>query len=321
MKIMTILGTRPEIIRLSLVIKKLDAVCDHVLVHTGQNYDRNLSDIFFEQLNVRSPDYYFAASGSFSKQLSKILIESEKIFLKEKPNRLLILGDTNSSLCAIVAKRMGIPVYHLEAGNRCYDDRVPEEVNRRIIDHCSDVLMPYTQNSKENLLNEGIPGKRIHVIGNPILEVLNHYSPQINNSKILEHLKLKPKKYMLMTLHRAENVDIDERLGKFVEALNQIYSKYRLPIIWSVHPRTHEKLKKNCIKLAKEIITHESFGLFDFIKLEKNTRIVLTDSGTVHRRNAVYSRYRMSLYVTLPRGQRPWMLEVTSFLGCNLNQS
>src|SRR5437667_3091723 len=185
---MTILGTRPEVIRLSRIIPKLDAVCDQVLVHTGQNYDQNLNEIFFRQLGVRAPDHHLGSVGSFVEQSGRILAKSERVMLAEKPDKFLVLGDTNSSLAAIMAKRLGIPVYHMEAGNRCYDDRVPEEVNRRIIDHSSDVLMPYTERSRQNLLREGIDGQRIFVTGNPILEVLEYYTEQINASDI--HAKL-----------------------------------------------------------------------------------------------------------------------------------
>ena len=184
MKILTILGTRPEIIRLSRVIEKLDGLCDQALVHTGQNYDHNLNEVFFKELGVRDPDHYLGAKGSFGEQIGIILSEIEKVLLEEKPDRFLVLGDTNSSLAAIIAKRMGIPVYHMEAGNRCYDDRVPEEVNRRLIDHSSDVLLPYTERSRENLIREGIEGERIHVTGNPIYEVINYYDEQIEKSDV-----------------------------------------------------------------------------------------------------------------------------------------
>ncbi|MDO8715789.1 MAG: UDP-N-acetylglucosamine 2-epimerase, partial [Dehalococcoidales bacterium] len=195
MKVMTILGTRPEIIRLSRIIEKLDAVCEQVLVHTGQNYDYTLDKIFFKQLGVREPDHYLGARGSFGEQIGTILAQSERIMLAEKPDRFLVLGDTNSSLAAIMAKRLAIPVYHMEAGNRCYDDRVPEEVNRRIIDHSSDVLLPYTERSRANLIREGIPGERIYVTGNPINEVIQHYDRKISRSKVLASLKLTAGQY------------------------------------------------------------------------------------------------------------------------------
>ncbi len=198
MKILTVLGTRPEIIRLSRVIARLDRLCQQVLMHTGQNYDVNLNDIFFRELDVRQPDHYLSVQGdTFGEQIGKILAGAEQIIMTEKPDRVLILGDTNSSLIAIIAKRMGIPVYHMEAGNRCYDDRVPEEVNRRIIDHCSDILMPYTERSRDNLLREGIESRRIYVTGNPIYEVIKYYSEQIATSKVLKNLSIKEREYFL----------------------------------------------------------------------------------------------------------------------------
>ena len=283
MKIITILGTRPEIIRLSLIIKKLDQLCDHVLVHTGQNFDPTVSDIFFEELEVRKPDHCFGAKGTtFGEQVGIIIHSAEQVLLKEKPDRLLILGDTNSALSAIAAKRLGIPVYHMEAGNRCYDDRVPEEVNRRIIDHCSDILMPYTERSRMNLLREGIACERIFVTGNPILEVLNHYDAQIEASSKLAQLNLKPKNFFLVTLHRAENVDGLERLSKFLEGLDRLGREYQVPVICSLHPRTKSKIAKHKLDMnLGNIKPIEPLGLFDFVRLEKNALCVLSDSGTV----------------------------------------
>src|SRR5687768_11344580 len=219
MKVMTVLGTRPEIIRLSRLIPKLDAVCEHVLVHTGQNFDPSLSDVFFTDLGVRAPDRSLGVRAeSFGEQAGQILAGVERAIREERPDRLLILGDTNSGLSAVVAKRLGVPVFHIEAGNRCYDDRVPEEVNRRLIDHSSDVLMPYTERSRANLLREGIPGDRILVIGNPIYQVLGYYAPQIDASNILADLDLAPGGYFLATLHRAENVDRPERLAAYLDS-------------------------------------------------------------------------------------------------------
>jgi len=286
LKVLTVLGTRPEIIRLSRVIEKLDGCADHVLVHTGQNYDKNLDDIFFKQLSVRKPDYYLGAKGSFAEQVGIILKGMENALIEEKPDKVLALGDTNSALSVLVAKRMGIPVYHMEAGNRCYDDRVPEEVNRRIIDHSSDVLMPYTERSRINLLREGIPGERIFVTGNPIKEVLDHYEKKIDSSKIIQNLGLKNGNYFLATLHRAENVDVPERLDNFVKAFNTVAAIYKVPIIWSVHPHTRKRLQKR--KLDKRIMAIEPLGLFDFVKLEKNAMCVLTDSGTVQEECCIY---------------------------------
>lgn len=289
MKVLTILGTRPELIRLSLIVKKLDGLCDQVIVHTGQNYDANLNDVFFEQLGIRQPDYYLGATGTFAEQIGKILTELEKVVAKEKPDRFLVLGDTNSSVGAIVMKRLGVPVYHMEAGNRCYDDRVPEEVNRRIIDHSSDILLPYTERSRANLIREGIEGNRIYVTGNPINEVLNHFMPQIDASSILTDLSIEAKKYFLVTLHREENVDVESRLRNFVKALNQLNETYQMPVIWSVHPRTRKRLEAMTdLAINEQVKVMEPFGLFEFVHLEKNAYCVLSDSGTVQEECAIF---------------------------------
>jgi UDP-N-acetylglucosamine 2-epimerase (non-hydrolysing) len=283
MKIMTILGTRPEIIRLCLVIAKLDRLCRHVLVHTGQNFDPGLSDIFFEQLNVRKPDHFLGVRGTgFGEQIGQIIAQAEKVLLDEKPDRLLLLGDTNSALTAIVAKRMGIPVYHMEAGNRCYDDRVPEEVNRRIIDHSSDVLMPYTERSRANLLREGISGDRILVTGNPIKEVIRHFGRQIEESRILDDLDLASGQYVLVTMHRAENVDLEDRLKGLAAGLDLVQRNYGIPVIVSTHPRTRSRLESFGIGLANPQVRFlPPFSFFDFVALEKNAFCMLSDSGTV----------------------------------------
>lgn len=291
MKIMTILGTRPEIIRLSRVIQHLDDLCDHVLVHTGQNFDSSLSDLFFQQLGVRAANSYLGVRGdTFGEQIGKIIAASERVMLDERPDRVLLLGDTNSSLSAIVAKRLGIPVYHMEAGNRCYDDRVPEEVNRRVIDHSSDVLMPYTERSRMNLLREGIPGHRIFVTGNPIYEVIEHYRTQIEASKIIEELGLAAKKYFLVTMHRAENVDVESRLRSLIESLKRLQREYNLPIICSTHPRTRGVMQRLYIDGAEneQIRFCEPFGLFDFVALEQNAFCVLSDSGTVQEECCIF---------------------------------
>ena len=290
MKMVTILGTRPEIIRLSLIIAKLDKLCDHVLVHTGQNFDPSLSDIFFEQLSVRKPDHFMGARGaSFGEQIGQILSFGEQVLQAEKPDRLLLLGDTNSALSAIVAKRMGIPVYHMEAGNRCYDDRVPEEVNRRIIDHCSDVLMPYTEGSRANLLREGIAGDRVFVTGNPINEVIMHFDGQIGASSVLSDLGLAAGRYFLVTLHRAENVDLEDRLRGFAAGLDLIQKTYGLPMIISTHPRTRSRLEGFNIGVSNPQIRFlPPFGFFDFIALEKSAFCVLSDSGTVQEECCIF---------------------------------
>jgi UDP-N-acetylglucosamine 2-epimerase (non-hydrolysing) len=290
MKIMTILGTRPEIIRLSLVIGKLDRLCKHVLVYTGQNFDPELSDVFFEQLGIRRPDHFLDVRGeSFGELIGKIMMASEQVMLAEKPDRMLILGDTNSALAAIVAKRLGIPVYHMEAGNRCYDDRVPEEVNRRIIDHSSDVLMPYTERSRANLLQEGIPSDQIYVTGNPIYEVICHYDLQIRQSTILADLGIKTGQYFLVTMHRAENVDIEQRLRGLTIAIDRLQQDYGLPVIISTHPHTKLRMQAFGIGVQNaEVRFLSPFGLFEFISLERNAFCVLSDSGTVQEECCIF---------------------------------
>ncbi len=311
MKVMTILGTRPEIIRLSLVIAKLDKICNHILVHTGQNYTESLNEIFFRDLGIRKPNYSLGIqSPSFGEQIGKIISETEKILILEKPDRLLILGDTNSGLSAIAAKRLGIPVYHMEAGNRCYDDRVPEEINRRIIDHTSDILMPYTVRSKENLVREGIKRERIFITGNPINEVLESYSRQIEKSNILGKLELQYGKFFLVTLHRAENVDVIDRLKNYFTALTMISKEYGFPIICSLHPRTKDKILKYGIHYdSSRIIMCEPFGFFDFVSLEKNAFCILSDSGTVQEECCIYGIPNITLRDVT---ERPETLEAGS---------
>lgn len=289
MKVLTILGTRPEVIRLSCIIAKLDKLCDHVLVHTGQNYDFNLNDIFFQQLGVRKPDYFLGAKGTFGEQIGTILAKIEKVLGDEKPDKFLVLGDTNSSMGAIMAKRMGVPVYHMEAGNRCYDDRVPEEVNRRIIDHSSDVLLPYTERSRANLLREGILGERIYVTGNPIYEVIQHYDAQIRRSSILKELNLKAGRYFLVTMHREENVDVKERLAGVISALDRLQKEYNVSVIVSTHPRTKKRMEEfGVLAGSNEIHFMPPFGFFEFIALERNALCVLSDSGTVQEECAIF---------------------------------
>jgi len=289
MKIMTVLGTRPEIIRLSRIIPKLDQLCNHILVHTEQNFDPKLNDIFFQQMRVRQPDRFLGISGSLGEQVGGIFSKIESLLIAEKPDKFMVLGDTNSALSVFVAKRMGIPVYHMEAGNRCYDDRVPEEVNRRVIDHSSDVLMPYTERSRLNLLREGIAAERVFVTGNPILEVLIAHEGDIHSSPILNQLGLQSRNYFLVTMHRAENVDVEDRIRKLTNTFDELQKKYKLPIIVSTHPHTRTQLKENGIQdLNKDVRYLPPFGLFDFIALERNARIVLSDSGTVQEECCIF---------------------------------
>lgn len=258
---------------MSLIIPKLDRFCDHVLVDTGQNYDPNLRDVFLEELNIRKPDYELGAVGTFGEQAAHLFMKLEAVLEKEKPDAFLVLGDTNSSLGAIVAKRLGIRVFHMEAGNRCFDDRVPEEINRRIIDHSSDVLMPYTERSRQNLLDEGVHSSRIFVTGNPIKEVIDHFA---------EESVVEPFEHYLVTLHRQENVDNPERLSKFVEALNSLDKR----VVWPVHPRTKKHLSS--YKLSGNVQIVDPTGFINFIWLEKTAYCVLTDSGTVQEECAIF---------------------------------
>lgn len=290
MKILTVFGTRPEIIRLAVVIELLDHFCEQILVHTGQNYDPNLSDIFLQDLKLRKIDHHLGIEArSFGEQAGLILTKMDALLAEVKPDRLLILGDTNSGLAAIVAARRGIPVYHMEAGNRCYDNRVPEEVNRRIIDHSSEVLLPYTHRSAANLVAEGIRRERIFVTGNPILEVLETFAPEIEKSDVLGRLGLPERGYFAVTMHRAENVDIPERLNALVDGLTLLAREFQKPIIVSVHPRTADRIHRNGIKVDEKWIKLEKpFGLFDFIRLEKSAFGVVTDSGTVQEEACIF---------------------------------
>jgi UDP-N-acetylglucosamine 2-epimerase (non-hydrolysing) len=304
LKLLTILGTRPEFIRLSRIIERLDGLCCQLIVHTGQNYDVNLNEVFFQELGIRTPNYYLGAQGSFGEQMSTIMTRIESVLLQEKPDRFLVLGDTNSSLAAIVAKRMGIPVYHMEAGNRCYDDRVPEEVNRRIIDHCSDVLMPYTHRSKENLLREGIERQRIFVTGNPIFEVLNYYASEITASSVLERFRIEPGSYFLVTLHRAENVDVPERLAQLLQGLDLVAETHRAPVIVSLHPRTATNMDRYKPQHGSELVHFSKpFGFFDFAKLERHAHCVLTDSGTVQEECAILGIPNVTVRDTTERAE------------------
>jgi UDP-N-acetylglucosamine 2-epimerase (non-hydrolysing) len=282
-KVLTVLGTRPEIIRLSPLIELLDELCDHVLVHTGQNSDPTLSDVFFEELGVRAPDRYLGVEGpTFAARVAGVISKVGDVLAEERPDRLLVLGDTDSGLSALVAKRLGIRVFHMEAGNRCFDDRVPEEVNRRVIDHSSDVLMPYTERSRANLLAEGIESDSIFVTGNPIKEVMDRHAAAIERSDVLERLGVEDHGYLVLTAHRQETVDIEGLLSSLVDGVTGIARELELPLVCSVHPRTRSKLESFGVKLGGDgVIVSPPLGFFDFVRLERHARCVLTDSGTV----------------------------------------
>lgn len=322
MKIMTILGTRPEIIRLSIIINKLDQYAQkHILVHTGQNFTKTLSDIFFEQLDIRKPDYILLnQQQSLGEQLAAMYTNLETLFIKEQPDKVLILGDTNSGLSAILAERMGIPVVHMEAGNRCFDLEVPEEKNRKVIDAISSFNLPYTPQSKENLVREGIPCNRIIVSGNPIYEVLEHYKSKIDQSNILATLKLKEKDYFLVTTHRAENVDHQDRLLEIMTGLNMVAEAYGKRVICSIHPRTKSRIQNmSALEIHPLVEFHEPFGFFDFVKLEKHAFCVLTDSGTVQEECCLFHVPTVTIRKTT---ERPETIECGSNMlsGIDANQ-
>ena len=289
MKVVTILGTRPEIIRLSCIIKKLDQFFDHIFVHTGQNWDPKLSDIFFEEMKIRKPDYYLDVVGQhLGESMGNIISKSYELLENLRPDALLILGDTNSALSAISAKRLKIPIFHMEAGNRCFDQNVPEEINRKIVDHISDVNLPYTEHSRRNLIAEGFKSDHIFVTGSPLTEVYQHYSENIDNSKILQSLKLISNSYILWSTHREENIDIPENWEKVINCINAVSSHYmKMKIIISVHPRTRKKIIKDNVKFDDNVVLHEPFGLYDFIKLQKNAYCVVSDSGTIYEESAL----------------------------------
>lgn len=313
MKVVTVLGTRPEIIRLSRIIERLDAGCDHTLVHTGQNHDRGLSEVFFEQLGVRAPDHHLGITGAtLGVRIGEILAGVEAILRDVQPDRLLVLGDTDSALSALVAKRMGIEVLHMEAGNRCFDDRVPEEVNRRVIDHASDVLLPYTEGSRRNLLREGVDPRRVLVTGNPIKEVLDHNAAAIDAAAagVLERLGVEPGGYLLLTAHRQETVDVEPRLRSLVAGILAVAEEHDLPVVASVHPRTRSKLDAFGVPFDDgRLLGGGTFGFFDFVALERHARCVLSDSGTVQEEACIFGVPAVTLRDTT---ERPETLECGS---------
>ncbi|BBI35009.1 non-hydrolyzing UDP-N-acetylglucosamine 2-epimerase [Cohnella abietis] len=304
MRIVTILGTRPEIIRLSVLIGKLDRLAErHVLVHTGQNFSPSLSAVFFAEMGLRSPDLLLDdRKETVGGQLSVMFAAVEQLLQKERPDRVLVLGDTNSALCAMVAERMGIPVVHMEAGNRCFDLRVPEEKNRRIIDSVSTYNLPYTENSKQNLLREGFPVQRIFRSGNPIYEVLRHYEDQIEGSTVLERLSVVKGQYLLATIHRAENVDDPDTIAGIMRGLSWTAEEHQLPLICSLHPRTKSRLTDEVRASIHPLVSfHEPFGFFDFVRLEKYACLALTDSGTVQEECCIFGVPTVTIRQTTER--------------------
>ena len=315
MKIMTIFGTRPEIIRLSRIFSLLDANFDHVMVNTSQNYAYELNSVFFDDLEIRKPDYDLKVkTGKYGPEISDIITKSEEVIQKEKPDILLILGDTNSGLAAIPAAHYGVKIAHLEAGMRSYDFRMPEEKNRIIIDHLSSLLLPYTTYSRENLIRENIHPSKIYVVGNPIIDVINYFTPKIESSKIMEKMNLKSNGYFLVTAHRSENVDNPETIEKIFSSLQTIGRKFKKRVIYPIHPRTLSKIKKKSMPNNIELI--KPLGFFDFSKLEKNAFCLITDSGTVPEEALYFKRPCVTIREST---ERPEYIEEGSNILAGLN--
>jgi UDP-N-acetyl-L-fucosamine synthase len=303
LKLLTVVGTRPEIIRLSRVISLIDEHLDHILVHTGQNYDYELNEIFFSEMGIRKPDYFLEVdTSSLGSSVGDIIKKTEAVLKKEKPGALLVLGDTNSCLSAYMAKRMHIPVFHMEAGNRSFDFNVPEETNRRIIDHIADFNLVYTEHARRHLLSEGISHRRIYLTGSPMKEVLDYYKDSIDRSEIVKQLGLDVKKYFVVSAHREENVDNEENLLSIVEILNSLSADYNIPIIVSTHPRTRKKLGliKN-VKIDDRVSFLKPFGFFDYIQLQKNALCTLSDSGTISEESSILNFPAISLRNSMER--------------------
>lgn len=288
MKLITIMGTRPEIIRLSAVIKKADTYFDHVLVHTGQNWDYTLNEIFFKDLGLREPNYYLEGVGkNLGETMGNIIAKSYEILQKEQPDALLVLGDTNSALAAISAKRLKIPIFHMEAGNRCWDWNVSEMINRKIVDHISDINLPYTENSRRYLLSEGIDGKTIFVTGSPMAEVIRDHAQEIETSTVLDELSLEPHKFILVSAHREENIDNEANFMTLMNAINTIAEQYQMPVIYSTHPRSKKFIDQRNFQFHPLVQSLKPFGFLDYNKLQKNAYCVLSDSGTLSEESAI----------------------------------
>jgi UDP-N-acetyl-L-fucosamine synthase len=303
LKVLTVVGTRPEIIRLSRTIALLDQHVNHILVHTGQNYDYELNEIFFQDLEIRKPDYFLNVdTSSLGAAVGDIIRKSETVLLKEKPDAMLVLGDTNSCLAAYIAKRLHIPVFHMEAGNRSFDFNVPEEINRRIIDHISDFNLVYTEHARRHLISESLPHRRIYLTGSPMFEVLQYYMPKIKKSDVLNRLSLEPKRYFVVSTHREENVDIPENLLKIIGILNSLAEEYDLPVIVSTHPRTRKRLEDiQKINLDKRLQFLKPLGFFDFVHLQMNALCTLSDSGTISEESAILSFPAVSIRQSMER--------------------
>ncbi|WP_305829791.1 non-hydrolyzing UDP-N-acetylglucosamine 2-epimerase [Photobacterium leiognathi] len=288
LKVMSVVGTRPEIIRLSRVLAKLDEYCDHVIVHTGQNYDFELNEVFFNDLSVRKPDYFLNAAGkNAAETIGQVIINVDQALEEIQPDAMLVLGDTNSCLAAIPAKRRKIPIFHMEAGNRCFDQRVPEETNRRIVDHTADINLTYSSIARDYLLAEGLPADRVIKTGSPMFEVLNYYMPQIDASDVLSRLGLQKGQFFVVSAHREENVDSPKQLLKLAETLNTVAARYNLPVIVSTHPRTRNRIEAQGITFHSNIQLLKPLGFHDYNHLQKNAKAVLSDSGTINEESSI----------------------------------
>ena len=319
LKVMTVVGTRPEIIRLSRVMAALDAsdAIEHIIVHTGQNYDYELNQIFFEDLGIRKPDHFLNAAGATATEtVGMILIKIDPLLGSEKPDAFLVLGDTNSCLCAIPAKKRHIPIFHMEAGNRCFDQRVPEETNRKIVDHVSDINLTYSDIAREYLLREGLPADRIIKTGSPMFEVLNHYLPEINSSKILEKLELTANKYFVVSAHREENINSEKNFNGLMESLNLIAQKYGYPIIVSTHPRTRNMIDSKKIAMRPEVQFLKPMGFNDYNALQMNSFAVLSDSGTISEESSTLNFPALNIR---DAHERPEAMEEASVMMVGLN--
>jgi len=317
LKVATIIGTRPEIIRLSSTIKLLDKYTDQIIIHTGQNYDYELNEIFFQDLGLRKPDYFLAVdTSSLGHVLGETLIKSEEVLQKEKPDAVLILGDTNSSIAGIIAKRLRIPIFHMEAGNRSFDMNVPEEINRKIIDHIADFNLVYTEHARRHLLSEGLPHRRIYLTGSPMYEVLHDNMEKIEHSEILKQLNLEPSKYFIVSAHREENVDNPKHLKQIVNVLNRLHEKYDVPVIVSTHPRTRKRLENiGDTKIADGIQFLKPFGFFDYVQLQMKALCAISDSGTISEESAILSFPAISLRQSMerPEAQDAGTIVLTGF--------
>jgi UDP-N-acetylglucosamine 2-epimerase len=320
-KVMTVVGTRPEIIRLSRVIDRLDRTVDHVLVHTGQNWDPMLSDVFFTELELRKPDRFLNVdTSSLATVLGGVLVGVEQAITEERPDALLVLGDTNSCIAALIARRMKVPVYHMEAGNRCFDQNVPEETNRRLVDHVSDFNLVYTEHARRNLLAEGLHPRRIMHTGSPMREVLEHYRPQIDASTVLDRLELEHGEYFLVSAHREENVDNPARLEMLVDCLRAVRNEWGLPVLVSTHPRTRKRLEQRAAAPGslEGVVFHEPFGFFDYVHLQMHARCTLSDSGTISEESAILGFPAVTLRDSI---ERPESLDTGSILMTGLDRS